>query len=346
MGQSLAGVDLKGLTVKQLREALKAHGLSTSGKKAELLALLQASTGSAAGPAGGASSEGRPELLTDEEVAGLRVFELGNLLVQRGLPRIGKKAVLVERLRAALAAERSKAAEELSPGTEEGSGGADFKVGDHVEAQWDADDKWHPAVVTSVSDDGSVEVRGKTARKVTAVERSNVRRSEKLSLARLQVGQKFRGRVQRMISAGAFVDIGADRNGLVRMSRMAEQHVTYGQDLVVLGQEVDVWVYRIPDNGRLGLSMIEYKPSPARDPVQSFVAASSEEWFDGYVRYAAPHGYYVDVKAHDGVSVAQGFLNKGASKLPEVGSTVSVRVTRVVQESGTLYLSMLSYKRA
>jgi len=120
---------------------------------------------------------------------------------------------------------------------------------------------------------------------------------------------------------------------------MAERFVQYGHEAVKVGDEVDVWVYRIPADGRLGLSMIEYKPSKVRDPIESFQGIPREDWFWGTVRYSGPDGFYVDVEAPDG-AVAQGFLHKRTSDLPEVGSSVKVRVTRIVQASGTLYLSM------
>lgn len=340
------GVEWKGLTVELLKQELRARGLPVSGRKAELVERLEASDAAAEAAAEPVDESSKASIAPDpvaatapstEDVGGLTVAELGELLVERGLSRVGKKAMLVERLREALAEERGEVTGKESE--EPVDPDAELVVGDHVEALWEQGGEWHSAVVTGLGRNGDVRVRRKEDEEERVVGRERVLRTAKLCLARLQVGQRFRGRVRRIIPAGAFVGIGADRDGLVRKCRMAEYHVMSVQDEVRQGQEVDVWVYRIPASGKLGLSMIEYKPSKVRDPIEYFSAVSREEWLQGRVRFSCPDSYYVDVEALDGSCVAQGYLSKRCSKLPAVGSTIKVRVTNVREDSGTLSLS-------
>ena len=72
-----------------------------------------------------------------------------------------------------------------------------------------------------------------------------------------------------MMPIGAFVRIGRDRKGLVRLCRMKQsEYVEDTKDAVVKGQDVDVWIYRLPSTGKLGLSMVPYPKTDQRDPVE------------------------------------------------------------------------------
>lgn len=155
------------------------------------------------------------------------------------------------------------------------------------------------------------------------------------------VGQKLRGKVTGLSKWGAFVDIGLSRPALVRTSRLAERHVRDASEVVQPGQEVDVWVYRVAADGRLGLSMIEYPNSKLQDPVSAFEGVSSRKWFKGVVRYHADRDLFVDVLAPEGAEV-QGKLAKAAVPSPEkvsVGQELEVRVLEVIANTGTLRLS-------
>eukprot|EP00434_Breviolum_minutum_P025382 symbB.v1.2.022424.t1/scaffold1980.1/size93873/2 len=155
------------------------------------------------------------------------------------------------------------------------------------------------------------------------------------------VGQKFRGKVAGLSKWGAFVDIGLSRPALVRTSRLAERHVRDASEVVQSGEEVDVWVYRVAPDGRLGLSMIEYPSSKLQDPVSAFEGVSSRKWFKGVVRYQADREFFVDVLAPQGAGV-QGKLAKSAVSSPEkvsAGQELEVRVLEVIANTGTLRLS-------
>eukprot|EP00438_Fugacium_kawagutii_P024704 Skav235544 [mRNA] locus=scaffold3067:227367:229193:+ [translate_table: standard] len=66
-------------------------------------------------------------------------------------------------------------------------------------------------------------------------------------IADLVPGSAHRGKVVQTTSYGAFVDIGATRDGLLHISCLEDKEVR-------LGQELEVWV-KSTKNGRLSLTM-------------------------------------------------------------------------------------------
>ncbi|TFH33668.1 MAG: S1 RNA-binding domain-containing protein, partial [Anaerolineales bacterium] len=61
----------------------------------------------------------------------------------------------------------------------------------------------------------------------------------------LKVGTTLQGEVVRIENFGAFVDIGAERSGLVHVSEMGEEYVKDPRDLVKIGDEVNVTIVEI-----------------------------------------------------------------------------------------------------
>ncbi len=67
----------------------------------------------------------------------------------------------------------------------------------------------------------------------------------------------FKGRVVKITTAGAIVDIGLDRPAVVHISQLSREPIRRVEDVVQVGQEVDVWVRRITPKGIIELTMIE-----------------------------------------------------------------------------------------
>lgn len=79
-----------------------------------------------------------------------------------------------------------------------------------------------------------------------------------LHLEDLKPAMKLEGRVTKTDLAGAFVDVGAECEGLIHISQLKESPVNRVEDVVQEGQEVEVWVHRVdPASGRLELSMLK-----------------------------------------------------------------------------------------
>lgn len=71
----------------------------------------------------------------------------------------------------------------------------------------------------------------------------------------LQRGEKFTGKVKRLVSFGAFVEILPGKEGLVHVSEMSNEYVANPADVVQIGQEVTVMVKEIDEHGRINLTM-------------------------------------------------------------------------------------------
>lgn len=76
-------------------------------------------------------------------------------------------------------------------------------------------------------------------------------------LADLKPSMRLDGKVTKVELFGAFVDVGADLEGLVHISMLKKGPVNRVEDVVKVGQQVEVWVQRVdPNAGRLELTMV------------------------------------------------------------------------------------------
>lgn len=69
-----------------------------------------------------------------------------------------------------------------------------------------------------------------------------------------EVGRVYEGKVTRIMSFGAFVEIGFETEGLVHISKLAHERVNKVEDVVKEGDIVTVKVTDIDDQGRINLS--------------------------------------------------------------------------------------------
>jgi ribosomal protein S1 len=73
-------------------------------------------------------------------------------------------------------------------------------------------------------------------------------------------GQVFTGKVTRLERYGAFVDIGAERPGLLHVREMSSGYVRNPSDLVSLGDEVEVRILKIDrQRRRIDLTMMGFE---------------------------------------------------------------------------------------
>jgi polyribonucleotide nucleotidyltransferase len=100
-----------------------------------------------------------------------------------------------------------------------------------------------------VQDDGTVvvgSVNEENARKAIAIIEGLTQEA--------QVGQIYTGRVTRTVDFGAFVEIMPGKEGLVRISELADYRVPSVEDVVKVGDEIMVMVTEIDNLGRINLS--------------------------------------------------------------------------------------------
>jgi polyribonucleotide nucleotidyltransferase len=106
-------------------------------------------------------------------------------------------------------------------------------------------------VEIDIEDDGSVTV---SAPSTEALEKGKARI---LSIIQeVEVGKTYSGKVKRITKFGAFVEVLPGREGLVHISRLAPFRVKRVEDVVKLGDTIEVKCIGIDDLGRIDLSRI------------------------------------------------------------------------------------------
>ena len=105
-----------------------------------------------------------------------------------------------------------------------------------------------------LDDDGNVKIYADNQEAAQAA----VNRVKEIT-AEIEVGAIYKGRVERIVDFGAFVNILPGKDGLVHISQIAEHRVENVTDEMSEGQEVLVKVLDVDNRGRVKLSMKEVK---------------------------------------------------------------------------------------
>jgi polyribonucleotide nucleotidyltransferase len=104
-------------------------------------------------------------------------------------------------------------------------------------------------VQIDVEDDGLVTI---TAKDPVGMEKAKVW-VENLT-HEVKAGERFDGRVTRLMNFGAFVEVLPGIEGMVHISELADQRVNRVEDVVKVGDRIPVVVIEIDDKGRINLS--------------------------------------------------------------------------------------------
>ena len=163
--------------------------------------------------------------------------------------------------------------------------------------------------------------------------------SERLDLINVQPKMRFEGHVTRVELFGAFVDIGAERDGLVHVSQISEQRVNRVADVLKDGDPVTVWVQRVdPEQGRISLTMVE-------PPERTFAELKPEQVITGKVTKLAPYGAFVDIGVERDGLVHISEMSEDRIDRPgdvaQVGDEVEVRVVSINRQRRRIELSMV-----
>ncbi len=90
----------------------------------------------------------------------------------------------------------------------------------------------------------------------------------------IQKGAVLTGKVTGITKFGAFVQLAPGKSGLVYISEIANTFVSNVADFVSVGQEVQVKVLSIDEQGRINLSIKQAQPRPEPRPKQPHAAPS------------------------------------------------------------------------
>jgi len=102
-----------------------------------------------------------------------------------------------------------------------------------------------------IEDDGGVFI---TSVDAAAAEEAKARIEE--IAVDVEVGKIYHGKVVKIMAFGAFVEILPGKDGLVHISRLSDRRVAKVEDVVQLGDEIDVKVMEIDAQGRYNLQRV------------------------------------------------------------------------------------------
>ena len=154
----------------------------------------------------------------------------------------------------------------------------------------------------------------------------------------LELKQKFEGTVARVELYGAFVDFGAERDGLVHISQISETRINKVTDALNEGDVVTVWIQEIdPEQGRVRLTMIE-------PPERTMAELKPDMILTGRVTKLAPYGAFVDIGVgRDGLihisEMAEGRIGQ-PSDIVQEGQEIKVRIVKVNRKKHQIELSL------
>jgi predicted RNA-binding protein with RPS1 domain len=152
---------------------------------------------------------------------------------------------------------------------------------------------------------------------------------------------RFEGKVKKIELFGAFVDIGAERNGLVHISQLRrEGHVNRVADVVKEGDAVTVWVTSVDaKQGLVNLTMIEPPPldwSDLQRGIKLVGKVVQVEDFGAFVSFGGPKDGLVPAG-----QMAKGRRINKPSDVVSVGESVTVWVVSVDRKRERIGLSMI-----
>src|SRR6185436_7208599 len=78
----------------------------------------------------------------------------------------------------------------------------------------------------------------------------------------IKIGEVFKGKVNRIMDFGAFVELTPGHDGLCHISELAWHRVGTVEDVVKIGDELEVKVIEIDHMGRINLSHKQMIPRP------------------------------------------------------------------------------------
>lgn len=151
------------------------------------------------------------------------------------------------------------------------------------------------------------------------------------------------GSVMKISLAGAIVNIGLDIPGVVHISQLQKEPVNKVEDVVQVGQTVEVWVRRVDrQKGRIELTMIEPLEMEWREIKKDMVVSGKVmrlETFGAFVDIGAerPGLVHISEMTHDYIRNPNEVVNEG--------DEVEVKVLGVDRRRKKIKLSMKALKK-
>jgi ribosomal protein S1 len=172
--------------------------------------------------------------------------------------------------------------------------------------------------------------------------------ARKETVGKLSTGQVVKGKVTRVETFGAFVDLGNGIEGLVHVSNLSRRRVESATEIVQPGQTVDVQVLTIQEGGkRIGLGMKQLEPDPWAYVAQRF---SPDQVVNGKVTRCTDFGAFVELEPGLEGLVHVSQLGKErvrrASDVVKPGQELAVRIVSIEPSRSRISLSRLDARGA
>jgi len=110
-----------------------------------------------------------------------------------------------------------------------------------------------------VEDDGTVYIASRDQGGEEALQRI------KMIVKEVEPGERYHGRVVSIQPFGAFIELIPGKDGLLHISRVAKGRVEKVEDVLNIGDEVEVEVMDIDDRGKVSLDRIDKPEAPKRE---------------------------------------------------------------------------------
>ncbi|MFH1416083.1 MAG: 30S ribosomal protein S1 [Elusimicrobiota bacterium] len=170
----------------------------------------------------------------------------------------------------------------------------------------------------------------------------DVRRKREELFDQLYPGKIIKGRVTGIKSFGAFIDLGGI-DGLLHISELSWGHVENVEDVVKVGDEIEIKVKSFnPNSNKIALSLKETKPHPWENIEERYAVGNNVE---GKVTGTTTYGAFVELE-----SGVEGLIKveeiswikdvKHAGDALSNGDTVKVKILEIDQENKKIALSL------
>jgi ribosomal protein S1 len=168
------------------------------------------------------------------------------------------------------------------------------------------------------------------------------KQSRQAASERLALNAIVRGRVSRLESYGAFLDLGGVE-GLLHVSNLAHRRVAHPEELLKLGQELEVVVISIEEGGkRIGLSRKLLEPDPWDCVAERY---RPDQVLQARVRRLVNFGAFLELEpgVEGLLHVSQlGGRARDPAQLVKVGEELTVRIQSVDAPSKRISLTRLA----
>jgi transcriptional accessory protein Tex/SPT6 len=154
----------------------------------------------------------------------------------------------------------------------------------------------------------------------------------------LSVGQEVTGTVKRTTEFGAFVDIGAGRDGLIHISELAVGRINKVADVLKEGQQITAWIKKLDrKRNRISLSLIAPGTKTIKDLKEGDI-------LDGTVSKIMPYGAFIDIGVGTDAllhirEMSTGYVNK-PEDVVKVGEKLEARIISVDRRRRRIDLSL------